>query len=43
MILISGKQRQLYCLAISTKRYALFVKGTDGEPSLLRENKNNNR
>ena len=30
------KQRQLWCLAISAKRYALFVRGRDGEPELLR-------
>ena len=33
------KQRQLYCLAISAKRYALFVKGKNGFPSLLRQEK----
>jgi hypothetical protein len=33
---ISGKQRQLYCLAISAKRYALFLRDANGEPSLLR-------
>ena len=35
------KQRQLYCFAISAKRYALFVKGRNGAPSLLREDVNN--
>ena len=33
---IAGTQRQLYCLAISAKRYALFLKDANGEPSLLR-------
>lgn len=33
-------QRQLYCLAISAKRYALFVMGSDGAPALLRRNVN---
>jgi hypothetical protein len=35
------KQRQLWCLAISAKRYALFLRAGDGEPSLLREGVNN--
>jgi hypothetical protein len=30
------KQRQLYCLAISAKRYALFLKDRHGSPELLR-------
>lgn len=30
------KQRQLYCVAISAKRYALFLKDEDGQPALLR-------
>ena len=34
---ITKKQRQLYCLAISAKRYALFVKDKNGIPTLLRE------
>ena len=34
---ITKKQRQLYCVAISAKRYALFVKNKHGIPSLLRE------
>ena len=34
-----GRQRQLYCLAISAKRYALFTLDADGEPHLLRGNK----
>jgi len=29
-------QRQLWCLAISAKRYALFLRDRDGEPELLR-------
>jgi hypothetical protein len=37
----TGKQRQLYCLAISAKRYALFVKSTNGRPALLAEGRNN--
>ena len=35
------KQRQLYCFAISAKRYALFLKDRNGAPSLLREDVNN--
>jgi hypothetical protein len=35
------KQRQLYCLAISAKRYALFLKNEDGAPVLLRKGVNN--
>ncbi|MFZ0030487.1 MAG: hypothetical protein WAK84_01270, partial [Candidatus Cybelea sp.] len=31
----------LWCLAISAKRYALFVRDPDGEPALLREGVNN--
>ena len=37
----TGKQRQLWCYAISTKRYTLFVRGKNGEPELLRSNVNN--
>ncbi len=36
----SKRQRQLYCHAISAKRYALFIMGDDGEPALLRRNAN---
>ena len=36
----SGKQRQIYCFAISAKRYALFVKHETGEPVLLKERVN---
>jgi len=32
----TGRQRQLYCLAISAKRYALFLQDGGGEPVLLR-------
>jgi hypothetical protein len=35
------KQRQLYCLAISAKRYALFLKDSKGLPVLLRKGLNN--
>lgn len=37
----TGKQRQLWCYAISAKRYALFVLGKDGAPALLRSTANN--
>lgn len=36
----TGKQRQLWCLAISAKRYALFVRDRNGVPSLLRKGTN---
>jgi hypothetical protein len=36
------KQRQLYCLAISAKRYALFMRDSKGDPVLLRDGVNNN-
>jgi hypothetical protein len=39
----TGKQRQLHCLAISAKRYALFLKPKNGKPALLREGVNNNK
>ena len=35
------RQRQLWCLAISAKRYTLFLRDNDGEPALLREGINN--
>jgi hypothetical protein len=35
------KQRQLYCVAISAKRYALFLKDKRGIPVLLRHGVNN--
>ena len=37
------KQRQLYCLAISAKRYAIFLWPKNGEPALLREGRNNKK
>jgi hypothetical protein len=39
----TGKQRQLHCLAISAKRYALFLWPKNGEPALLREGRNNKK
>ena len=33
---ITRHQRQLWCLAVSAKRYALFLRSSDGEPVLLR-------
>ena len=33
----SKKPRQIYCYAISAKRYALFVKNRRGEPALFAE------
>jgi hypothetical protein len=33
---VTKKQRQLFCLAISAKRYALFLLDKHGEPALLR-------
>src|SRR5205814_5267978 len=33
--------RQLYCLAISAKRYALFLRDKNGAPVLLRQDVNN--
>jgi hypothetical protein len=35
-------QRQLYCLAVSAKRYALFLQDKRGSPVLLRKSVNNN-
>jgi hypothetical protein len=35
------RQRQLWCLAISAKRYSLFVRDPIGEPTLLRQGINN--
>jgi hypothetical protein len=32
----TGKPRQLYCLAISAKRYALFLRLRNGDPVLLK-------
>lgn len=39
---VTGKQRQLYCLAISAKRYALFLFNARNEPELLMKGLNNN-
>lgn len=35
------RRRQLWCLAISAKRYTLFVRDAHGEPVLLRDKLNN--
>jgi hypothetical protein len=35
------RQRQLWCLAISAKRYTLFLRDRNGEPALLRKGVNN--
>ena len=37
----TARQRQLWCVAISAKRYALFIRDRHGEPALLREGVNN--
>jgi hypothetical protein len=37
------RQRQLYCLAISAKRYALFIKSKRRKPELLRKDVNNKK
>jgi hypothetical protein len=37
----TGKQRQIYCLAISAKRYALFLRDEPGNPVLLQKGVNN--
>jgi len=37
------KQRQIYCLAISAKRYTLFLKDRNGNPELLRKGTNNDK
>jgi hypothetical protein len=39
----TGKQRQLHCVAISAKRYALLLVPPDGVPSLLRKGVNNTK
>lgn len=36
----TGEQRQLWCYAISAKRYALFLRDKRNAPELLREGKN---
>jgi hypothetical protein len=38
---VPHRQRQIYCLAISAKRYALFQLDANGNPVLLRKNINN--
>jgi hypothetical protein len=38
---ITGRQRQVYCLAVSAKRYALFLRDEEGSPVLLRKGVNN--
>ncbi len=38
---VTGKQRQLYCLSISAKRYALFLLDEEGAPVLLQKGVNN--
>src|ERR1043166_4172672 len=38
---ITKEQRQLYCLAISAKRYVLFLLDEKGEPALLKKKINN--
>jgi hypothetical protein len=40
---ITGRQRQVYCLAISAKRYALFLRDDKGAPVLLRKGVNNKK
>jgi hypothetical protein len=37
----SSKQRQLYCFAISAKRYVLFIHDKAGKPALLRKEATN--
>ena len=37
----TGKQRQIYCLAIAQKRYALFLLDDNGNPVLLQKGINN--
>ncbi len=39
----TGNQRQIYCLAISAKRYTLFLLDEKGEPVLLRQGVNKGR
>jgi hypothetical protein len=36
-------QRQLFCYAISAKRYALFLRDDDGKPILLRKDRNSDK
>jgi hypothetical protein len=37
----TGEQRQVYCLSIASKRYALFLRDNDGNPVLLQKRVNN--
>jgi hypothetical protein len=39
----TGKQRQIFCYAISAKRYALFTLSKNGSPKLLRQDMNNKK
>ena len=39
---VTHKQRQIYCCAISAKRYSLFLLDKNGNPILLRKGVNNN-
>jgi hypothetical protein len=38
---VTRDQRQIYCVAISAKRYSLFILDCDGNPVLLRKGLNN--
>jgi len=38
----TGDQRRLFCMAISAKRYVLFLRDEQGNPVLLRKGQNNN-
>ncbi len=38
---VTRKQRQIYCFAVSAKRYALFLRDDDGNPVLLQKGINN--
>jgi hypothetical protein len=40
--LVTHEHRQIYCLAISAKRYSLFILDKNGNPILLRKGVNNN-
>lgn len=37
----TGEPRQIYCVAVSAKRYSLFLRDENGAPTLLREGINN--
>lgn len=39
---VTKRQRKLWCVAISAKRYAFFLKDKSGKPALLRRGKNGN-